>query len=58
MKKLFVYLDDLLLLAGCACILIGLAMWNIIVTWIAAGVMLIGFGVMVAKDKAKHVVAE
>ena len=52
MKKLFVYFDDLLLLAGCACILIGLAMWNIIVTWIAAGVMLIGFGVMVAKEKA------
>ncbi len=52
MKKLTRNLDDLLLLAGCACILIGLAMWSIIVTWIAAGVMLIGFGVMIAKEKA------
>jgi len=52
MKKLVRNLDDLLLLAGCACILVGLSMWSIVVTWIAAGVMLIAFGVMVAKEKA------
>ena len=52
MQRLARNLDDLLLLAGCACILVGLSMWSVVATWIAAGVMLIGFGVMVAKEKA------
>ena len=49
------YLDDLLLVAGCLFILRGLSLWNQVVTWAAAGLMLIGFGVMIAKEKTKHV---
>lgn len=44
------FLDDLLLGLGCLCILKGLSLWSAIVTWIAAGVMLIVFGVMAAKE--------
>lgn len=50
------YLDDLLLLAGCLCILRGFSMWSAMATWIAAGMMFIAFGVMVAKDMASHVI--
>ena len=50
MKKfLREYLDDLLLLAGCGCILYGLSIWSSVLTWIGAGAMLIIFGVMVGK---------
>jgi len=49
------FFDDLLLLAGCACILYGLSLLSAIATWITAGVMLIVFGVLIAKEKAKHV---
>jgi len=53
MKKLLLnYLDDLLLLAGCACILYGLAQWNAVITWIIGGGMLVGMGVMIGKVKA------
>jgi hypothetical protein len=38
------YLDDILLILGCGCILIGLAQWNAVIAWIVAGLMLIGFG--------------
>jgi hypothetical protein len=52
MKKfLREYLDDLLLLAGCACILYGLSTWNSVLTWIVAGAMLIIFGVLVGKAR-------
>lgn len=54
MRKLLHVLDDLLLLAGCICILVGLAQWNGIVTWIVGGGMLIGWGVMVGKAKVKN----
>jgi hypothetical protein len=43
------YLDDLLLLAGCLCILYGLSIWSAVITWITAGIMLIGFWVMIEK---------
>jgi ABC-type polysaccharide/polyol phosphate export permease len=33
-------------------------MWSTIATWIMAGIMLIVFGVMIAKDKARHVTVE
>jgi len=45
------YLDDLLLLAGCGCILYGLSIWSYEITWIVGGVMLITFGVMVVKAR-------
>lgn len=48
------YLDDLLLLAGCGCMLYGLSLWNTAITWIAAGLMLIGFGLLVGKARAKN----
>jgi len=50
MKK---YLDDLLLLGGCVCILVGLVQWSVIATWITGGVMLIGFGVLIGRVKGK-----
>ena len=43
------------MLAGCFCILIGLAQWSIIAAWIAGGMMLIGFGVLIGLEKSKHV---
>ena len=54
LKWLFRFLDDLLLLAGCICILVGLSMWNLVITWIVGGMMLIGFGVLIGKVKAKN----
>ena len=45
------YGDDALFVAGCLCILRGLAMWSEMVTWIAAGVMLIVLAVMIG---ARH----
>jgi hypothetical protein len=52
MKKfLHDYLDDVLFIAGCVVILYGLAQLNTVLTWIAGGVMLIGFGLMVGKAK-------
>jgi hypothetical protein len=47
------YLDDLLLLAGCGSILYGLSMWNLVITWTVAGIMLISLGVMIGKVKVK-----
>lgn len=59
MKRWFTrYVDDLLLVLGCILILFGLAQWNGIVTWIAAGGMLIVFGVLIAKAKAQSVIAK
>jgi hypothetical protein len=55
MRWLLRYLDDILLLAGCGCILYGLSLWNIVITWIVAGLMLVGFGVLIGKVKADHV---
>lgn len=54
MRILARFADDLLLLAGCVFILYGLSLWSAIITWIMAGVMLIGFGVLIGKVKAKH----
>lgn len=46
------YLDDILLLAGCGVILIGLAQYSVIVTWLVGGLMLIGFSVLVGKVRS------
>lgn len=58
MKFLSRFLDDLLLVAGCGCILYGVSLKSVILTWIMAGIMLIGFGVLVAKEKAQNVTAK
>lgn len=55
------YLDDVLLLAGCGCVLYGLSLWSAAITWIVGGLMLIGLAVLVgtfrgvrkAKDAAE-----
>ena len=49
------YLDCWLLTPGCMCVVIGLAQWNAVIAWVAGGVMLMGFGLMVGKAKAKDV---
>lgn len=56
MRLLSNYLDDVLLLAGCGCVLYGLAQWNAVITWIVGGVMLIALAVLVGIRKAKHAV--
>ena len=48
------YLEDLLVVLGCLCILYGLSLWSVIVTWIVGGLMLAGAGVVIGKVKAKH----
>jgi cytosine/uracil/thiamine/allantoin permease len=54
MKLLTKFIDDILFLIGCGCIVYGLSMWNVVVTWIVAGILLIVFSVMVGKAKARH----
>ena len=49
MDRLKRFADDALLVAGCICILIGLAQISAAAAWVAGGVMLIGFGVLVGK---------
>jgi hypothetical protein len=53
-RKLISYSDDILLVAGCVSILCGLLQWSIPVTLIVAGLMLIGFGVLIGKARAKN----
>ncbi len=45
------YLDDVLVLAGCGVILLGLSLWNTVITLVVAGSMLIGFGLLVGKAR-------
>ncbi len=53
MRKFFGnYLDDLLVIAGCTVILVGLALWHTVVTLVVAGSMLIGLGLMVGKARS------
>lgn len=49
------FIDDFLLVAGCICILVGLAQWNLVITWVVAGLMLIGWGVLIGKVNS-HVI--
>lgn len=46
-------LDDILLLAGCCCILYGLSLWSAVLTWIVAGLMCYGLAFLVVKLKVK-----
>jgi hypothetical protein len=55
-RWLLPFLDDILLVLGCVCILYGLSLWNIIITWIAAGLILIGLAVLIGRAKAQNVV--
>lgn len=51
--KIFKYIDDILLLLGCICILVGIRMISVIATWITGGLMMIGWGVLIAYLKKK-----
>ncbi len=46
--KILRFLDDVFVVAGCACILVGISKINIPATWITGGVMLIGAGTLFA----------
>lgn len=46
------YGDDVLILVGCVCLLYGLAQINTIFAWLAGGLMLIVFGVLLGKAKS------
>lgn len=48
-------LDDVLLIAGCVCIVLGVALLSIPAAFITAGVSLIGFGFLVGKKMANDV---
>jgi len=52
LPMLLKFLDDILFIIGCVCILIGLSLWSAAVTWIAAGVMFICFGLLYARKTA------
>jgi len=57
MKRLLLNsLDDVLLLAGCGCVLYGLSLWNVIITWIAGGLILIGLAFLVGKVRGRNAI--
>lgn len=47
MKHLYRHLDDLLILAGCGLIIYAIAQLSAVAAMIAAGVIMIGLGVLV-----------
>lgn len=49
------YADDMLLLAGCACVVVGVAQISGPLAWIVAGIMLIGLAALIGKAKS-HVI--
>lgn len=49
------FLDDILLFTGCIAILVGLAQWNLVITWVVGGLMLIGWGVLIGKVKSHDI---
>ena len=53
MKWLGNYISDGCLLAGCGCIVYGLAQWNAIVAWVVAGLLLIAWGISIGIVRAK-----
>lgn len=62
MKKVRENVAEILAVLGCLCILYGISLWSLVVMWIAAGVMCIVFGVLIAmndaKEKTKNAIAE
>lgn len=54
MKSLRNNLDDLLLMAGCGCVLYGLSMWNAVITWVVGGLMLGGWAFMLGKVESNE----
>ena len=62
MKRLREFSAEIIVLFGCACVLYGLSMWNVIAAWIVGGLMAISFGVLIAmneaKEKARNAIAE
>jgi len=52
LKKFISYLDDILTLAGCACIVWGIAQIYVPAAWIAAGIAAIAWGWLFGKYNA------
>jgi uncharacterized membrane protein AbrB (regulator of aidB expression) len=52
MRRFLSILEDILLLAGCVCVEIGLAQVSIPLTWIVGGLMLAGLAVRVRMERA------
>jgi hypothetical protein len=46
------YIDEILLLAGCGCIVYGLALWNATVAWVAAGLLMFGWAFLIGKVRS------
>lgn len=46
------FIEEMLMISGGVCILIGLSKWSVPVTWIMGGLMLVGFAVLIGKWKA------
>jgi len=47
------YAEELLLICGCALILFGLSMWNLTITLVTGGCMLIGAAFLIGKVRTK-----
>lgn len=47
-------LTDILLLTGAACIVFGVSLISIPAAWIAAGVFIIAFSFLIAKERAAN----
>lgn len=56
LKQLLRFLDDILLVAGCICVLYGFSLINTAATWIVAGGMLIGLAYLVGKAKSGNAI--
>lgn len=54
MPRLSKNLDDILLVCGCICILIGVAQFSPAAAWICAGLMFIAFAYLIAKKNASN----
>jgi hypothetical protein len=54
MQKLLRNLDDLLLLSGCVCVLVGVTEFSPALAWIIGGLMMMGFAYLVAKKNASN----
>lgn len=53
-KILYHWIDDIFLLVGCVCVLVGVSMWSVPLTWLIGGLMFIGYGVLFGLEKARN----
>lgn len=53
MRRMSRFIDDILVVAGCGCVLYGMAQFSPILAWIVGGIMLIGAGLAIGKAMSK-----